>query len=92
MRKVITLYKRKNSITIIQENFLSSFVYDLFTIATLLSLQYISFNYFGNGFLISFFVFLIVISCINKVFSFEKCISKEEAIQILKGKDLEERQ
>lgn len=92
MRKVITLYKRKNSITIIQENLLSSFVYDLFTIATLLSLQYISFNYFGNGFLISFFVFLIVICYINKESSFEKCISKEEAIQILKEKDLEERQ
>ena len=91
MRKVITIYKRKNCVTIIQENFWSSFIYDLFTIATLLSLQYISFNYFGNGFLISFFIFLVVISCINKAFSFEKCISSEEAIQILQSKNLEER-
>lgn len=83
MKTQIRIYKDKNSITIQQESILSGIITDTFTTLTLLFLQYVSYTYLGNGLLIQIFIFLAIIAFANKNLSYERSVSKDEAIEII---------
>lgn len=82
--KRVRFYKNKNYITFAQESVLDSIISDTFTVLTLLTLQFVSYTYLGNGILIQIFIALAIVWIMSKINSFEKEVSKEEAIEIIK--------
>ena len=82
--KRVRFYKNKNYITFEQESVLGSIITDTFTVLTLLTLQFVSYTYLGNGILIQIFIALAILETVNKINAFEKEISKDEAIEIIK--------
>ena len=83
MKTQIRIYKNKNSITIQQESTLGGIITDAFTTLTLLFLQYVSYTYLGNGILIQIFIALAIIAFANKILSYERSVSKDEAVEII---------
>ena len=83
MKTQIRIYKNKDSITIQQESTLGGIITDAFTTLTLLFLQYVSYTYLGNGILIQIFIALAIIAFANKNLSYERSVSKEEAVEII---------
>ena len=82
--KRVRFYENKNYITFEQESVLGSIITDTFTVLTLLTLQFVSYTYLGNGILIQIFIALAILETVNKINAFEKEISKDEAIEIIK--------
>ena len=82
--KRVRFYKNKNYITFEQESVLGSIIKDTFTVLTLLTLQFVSYTYLGNGILIQIFIALAIVWILSTMTSFEKEISKDEAIEIIK--------
>lgn len=82
--KRVRFYKNKNYITFEQESVLGSIISDTFTVLTLLTLQFVSYTYLGNGILIQIFIALAILETVNKINAFEKEVSKDEAIEIIK--------
>ena len=82
--KRVRFYKNKNYITFEQESVLGSIIKDTFTVLTLLTLQFVSYTYLGNGILIQIFIALAIVWILSKMTSFEKEVSKDEAIEIIK--------
>ena len=83
MKTQIRIYKNKDSITIQQESTLCSIITDAFTTLTILFLQYVSYTYLGNGILIQIFIALAIIAFANKNLSYERSVSKDEAVEII---------
>lgn len=83
MKTQIRIYKNKDSITIQQESTLGGIITDAFTTLTLLFLQYVSYTYLGNGILIQIFIALAIIAFANKILSYERSVSKDEAVEII---------
>lgn len=82
--KRVRFYKNKNYITFEQESVLGSIITDTFTVLTLLTLQFVSYTYLGNGILIQIFIALAILWIVSKITSFKKEVSKDEAIEIIK--------
>ena len=82
--KRVRFYKNKNYITFEQESVLGSIIKDTFTVLTLLTLQFVSYTYLGNGILIQIFIALAIVWILSTMTSFEKEVSKDEAIEIIK--------
>ena len=83
MKTQIRIYKNKDSITIQQESTLGGIITDAFTTLTILFLQYVSYTYLGNGILIQIFIVLAIIAFANKILSYERSVSKDEAVEII---------
>ena len=82
--KRVRFYKNKNYITFEQQSVLGSIITDTFTVLTLLTLQFVSYTYLGNGILIQIFIGMAILETVNKINAFEKEVSKDEAIEIIK--------
>lgn len=82
--KRVRFYKNKNCITFEQKSVLGSIITDTFTVLTLSTLQFVSYTYLGNGILIQIFIALAIVWILSKMTSFEKEVSKDEAIEIIK--------
>lgn len=82
--KRVRFYKNKNYITFEKQSVLGSIITDTFTVLTLLTLQFVSYTYLGNGILIQIFILLAILWIVSKITSFEKEVSKDEAIEIIK--------
>lgn len=82
--KRVRFYKNKNCITFEQESVLGSIITVTFTVLTLLTSQFVSYTYLGNGILIQIFIALEIVWILSKITSFEKEVSKDEAIEIIK--------
>ena len=82
--KRVRFYKNKNYITFEKQSVLGSIITDTFTVLTLLTLQFVSYTYLGNGILIQIFIGMAILETVNKINAFEKEVSKDEAIEIIK--------
>ena len=82
--KRVRFYKNKNYITFEQQSVLGSIITDTFTVLTLLTLQFVSYTYLGNGILIQIFIGMAILETVNKINAFEKEVSKDDANEIIK--------